>query len=481
MQRINPNLIHQVTTGDRDYLFHLPTSALFELEEVSTVLLGHLTSDQIVNSEEVIALMSEKYMHGDIMAALQDFSSIGLLDNKDIKPLSFEQINNDVARLNTLVLNVNTGCNLGCSYCYKEDLAIPSAGVKMSKNIAFDSVDRLFEEAFDPRVNIVFFGGEPLSNFRLIQDVVSYSEDKAWQLNVKCDFSLTTNATLLTPNIIEYLNRHNVGISVSIDGPKAVHDHARKTVKGRGTYDLVVAKIKLLLDNYTARPVGARVTLSAGNTDIVSIHKHLRDELGFYEVGYAPVTSGDIDIYNLSPEELSIVFEGFKGLGRQYLCDALENRNSGFANLHQLLSDLHKGTRKVLPCGAGTNLLAVDHNGDLHLCHRFTGSDIPTLGNVKTGLNHNGITELVRDAVDMTDRDCGSCRIRGICAGGCYHESYARYGDLHHPVYHYCDLLRDWVDFGIEVYVEIMDKNPDFFDKHIMTRTVDRTNYGFGS
>ena len=54
--------------------------------------------------------------------------------------------------------------------------------------------------------------------------------------------------------------------------------------------------------------------------------------------------------------------------------------------------------------------------------------------------------------------------------GGCYHESYARYGDATHPTYHYCDLMRDWVDFGIEVYSRIMAGNPAFIEQHISPR-----------
>ncbi len=47
-------------------------------------------------------------------------------------------------------------------------------------------------------------------------------------------------------------------------------------------------------------------------------------------------------------------------------------------------------------------------------------------------------------AMNREGTHCSTCRIRNICAGGCYHESYARFGDPHHRTYHYCDLLRNW-------------------------------------
>jgi uncharacterized protein len=39
-----------------------------------------------------------------------------------------------------------------------------------------------------------------------------------------------------------------------------------------------------------------------------------------------------------------------------------------------------------------------------------------------------------------------------------------------HPVAHYCDLMRDWIDFGIDVYTRIMAGNPGFFERHVAPR-----------
>ncbi|MGC2370045.1 MAG: hypothetical protein WA474_13345, partial [Candidatus Sulfotelmatobacter sp.] len=68
--------------------------------------------------------------------------------------------------------------------------------------------------------HITFFGGETLMNFPLLKRVVEYSRARAEELQVKLDFSLTTNATLLTPAIIEYLAENAIGVTVSMDGPK---------------------------------------------------------------------------------------------------------------------------------------------------------------------------------------------------------------------------------------------------------------------
>ena len=207
-------------------------------------------------------------------------------------------------------------------------------------------------------------------------------------------------------------------------------------------------------------------------TDVIAIHQHLRDQNGFNEVRFTPATSADISAFNLTEDELRQVFHGMKILGERYVEAAIENRNTGFSNMHQLMTDLAEGTKKVVPCGAGIGMLAVDGDGDLHLCHRFTGSKMPTFGNVDDGIDREALGAFVEKAQDKASRACNTCRIRNICAGGCYHESYARFEDPHSPVYHYCDLMRDWVDFGISAYGRIIRHNPSFLKRHVEPRRV---------
>ena len=189
-------------------------------------------------------------------------------------------------------------------------------------------------------------------------------------------------------------------------------------------------------------------------------------------MGFSPVTSGDVSLYNLTPEELAEVFGGMKVLGELYVQAALRDENTGFSNMHQLMTDLAEGTRKSLPCGAGVGLLAVDKNGGLNLCHRFTGSQLETFGDVDRGIDKPRLGAFLEDAQDKEGTVCATCRIRNLCAGGCYHESYARFEDPQAPVLHYCTLMRDWVDFGIAAYSRIQRDNPGFITRHVEPRRV---------
>jgi uncharacterized protein len=341
----------------------------------------------------------------------------------------------------------------------------------MGFETAVRSIDLLLRESPDrDSYNIVFFGGEPLSNLPLIRQVVEHAEPRFAALGKSVNFTLTTNATLLTEETVDWLDAHRFGLTVSMDGPKALHDLNRRTVGGKGSYDVVAAKARMLLSRYRSRPVGARVTLTAGVTAIEEIWHHLKNDIGFAEVGFSPVTSGPMTAFNLNGDELSEVFEGMKALGRRYRDAALEGRNIGFSNMHQLMQDLWEGRSKALPCGAGIGMLAVDHEGGLNLCHRFTGSGMDLYGDVRTGIEKERLAGFLEARLDRSGKGCATCRIRNLCAGGCYHESYAHFSDPLKPTYHYCDLMRGWVDFGIGVYGELIARAPQFFHDHIAPR-----------
>lgn len=469
---VDAHSFHDLRLPDRRVLLHIPSTGLFDLDPVTAEVLDFVRPLSTVQADEVRRRFDGHAPAESVSDALEDLRALGVLRPDPAVPDHGPGVKVTEFPLSTLVLNVNTGCNLSCTYCYKEDLTTPSKGQKLALETAEQAIELLLREgAKRERVSIVFFGGEPLSNMPLIRAATAYAEARCAEEGKALDLSLTTNATLLTEELIDWFDAHRFGISISMDGQKAVHDRRRKTIGGQGTYDVVAAKTRLLLSRYRSKPVGARVTLTAGYTDVEAIHRHLKDELGFAEVGFAPVTSNPVDTFNLEGPELRELFDSMKRLGRAYRDAALRGENNGFSNMHQLMSDLYEGRRKALPCGAGLGLLAVDHQGELNLCHRFTGSELPTFGNVREGIAKERLGSFLEDALDRSNRGCSTCRIRNLCAGGCYHESYAHFSDPHSPVYHYCELLREWVDFGIEIYLELLDKNPAFLHRHVSHRS----------
>lgn len=455
---INNHNYRLIEQDNEQLLFHVPSTSLFEVNNEEASFLRSL---------EFFTQESLDHASDEMITSLEKLNITG-----EEEKFEYTQVKNFPAT--TLILNIVTGCNLSCTYCYKADLTtLKNSGI-MDLETAKQAIYQLYDGAMGQDLfTITYFGGEPLSNIDLIKDITKFAIEFFKSKNAKVEFSTTTNGTLLTENIINFLQEHQFGVTLSIDGPKAIHDKTRLTNKGAGSYETVKQKAQLLLKNYKGKPIGARVTLTAGVTDIETIWEHLFNELKFSEVGFAPATASDNAIFNLSEQELFKVFEGFKKLGEDYIKSAIDGKYNGFSNIHRLIGDIHAGRKKKLPCGAGVGLLSVDYEGNFDLCHRFTGADFPSFGDVKTGLDKPRLSNFIEKRLNNPDPACTQCHIRHLCAGGCYHESFMKYNDPSHAVLHYCDIMRDWIDFGLLAYAKIRNKNPEFFDKYFNTNQGD--------
>src|SRR5262249_24509901 len=134
----------------------------------------------------------------------------------------------------------------------------------MDEETAFRSVDFLLQRGEKlPRLTLTFFGGETLLNFKVVRATVEYARRRARAAGKTIDFSLTTNATLLTEEVIQFLTENHVGVTISIDGPKEMQDRFRVFNNGAGSYDIILPRIKELLKAHRTRPIGARVTLTS--------------------------------------------------------------------------------------------------------------------------------------------------------------------------------------------------------------------------
>lgn len=378
--------------------------------------------------------------------------------------------------LATLVLNVTNKCNLSCTYCYEYGADKLTAGnapagrAMMVPDTARQSIDFLIRSSGDrPVLTITFFGGETLLNFPTIQGAVEYAEQEARRHHKRIHFSLTTNATLLGDEVIRFLVAHRFGITISIDGDQREQDRHRRYRSGKGSFADIEPRIRTLIATNRrerGRPIGARVTLTHDAASVLDTYRFLTDDLGFDEVGFAPVTAAPGRGYELSPGAYDRMLAEFATLTEDFVQAALAGRAHGFANLNDLLRELHQGIQKAHPCGAGLGLLGVSTEGELGLCHRFVESKSHSVGSVQHGVDEAVRTAFLQQAHIDHKTDCRRCFARPLCAGGCYHEAHVRHGDAHRPNLHACEWIRGHVDQGLRAYARIMAHQPGFFARY---------------
>lgn len=469
-ERYRRGELHPFEAAENGFIYLVSAGAIFALDEVTQSVLTLLDQGEMTHAELVGALVAAGNARDDAEGLVRELRLVGVIHSDQVlrapppaaPPMDYP--------LQALVLNVTNQCNLACTYCYEfgsDKIATPAGKPKyMTLDTAKASIDFLFKSSGGREaVHVTFFGGETLMNFKLLREVVEYANAQAAALGRRITFSLTTNGTLLTDTIIDFLSDNAIGVTVSMDGPAELQDKRRVYKSGKGSYAVIEPRLRALIARHRTRAVTARVTLTDGVTDVIRIYRHLKDDIGFHEVGFAPVTASDNQDYSLGDGGMETVLDGFHTLAEEWLSYAVRGEMHGFTNVSETIGELISGTNKSHPCGAGLGLLGVSPAGDLSPCHRFTDADTHTLGNLETGLDQGKREDFLSRGHVGAKYECQSCWARPLCAGGCHHEAFVRYGDTGHANLHYCDWIRDWTDTCLKIYGAVVVHNPGFLEQ----------------
>lgn len=369
--------------------------------------------------------------------------------------------------MGSLTLHVAHACNMKCGYCYADFGLYGGPSGMMSQERAQEYIDGLFASCGDnPDLSIQFFGGEPLLNYPVIQWATEYAIAKGKEHGKRMKFGMTTNALLLDREKAEFLSRRGFTLTVSIDGPKDTNDRIRPTNSGAGTYDRIVSKVPLL--RMFPRSA-ARVTVTRKDLDVERIVTHLVDA-GFSEVGVSNVTTANPE-WALQEEDYAVLLAGFRRLTERFVDDAMQGRLFPFSNIRNLLTQIHEGTARTHPCGAGIRLFAGTPEGGLYLCHRFAGQEDFRLGDAETGIDTKKQESMLR-ALDVRKKlECETCWLRTLCAGGCHHVSHEQAGDACGVDPVMCPWLREWFHTGFETYVRLSQDAPEFLSRILGERS----------
>ncbi|MBL8209980.1 MAG: quinohemoprotein amine dehydrogenase maturation protein [Bryobacterales bacterium] len=460
---------HAFYAAGREFLYLVPSGAIFGLEGLSKTIVDLLRHEALPR-EAIRSRLAGLHPAAEVEAVIEELEFCDVIINGESRE-KFPALPEPEFPIQRIVLNTTNQCNLACGYCYEysDDKIAESAGKPkyMSTEVAQAAIDTLFKEAAGrPLLHVTFFGGETLLNFPLMKWAVEYANKKARESGKQVDYSLTTNATLLTEEIVDFLAANRIGVTVSIDGDKELHDRMRVFHSGKGSYDVIAPRIKMLLARHKTNSIGARVTLSSGVRDVRRIYDHLTKELGFQGVGFSPATANPDRLYHIGGQKMDDVFDAFSELAWEYRDFALKGGQHYFTNVNDSIKELHQGISKAYTCGAGLGLLGVSTSGGIAACHRFADSPVAQMGNVLDGgVDHGARRQFLENHHIGARPDCHSCWVRPVCAGGCYHESFIHHGQTAASTLNQCDRVRNWIDLCLRIYGEIAVHNPQFLQR----------------
>lgn len=347
-----------------------------------------------------------------------------------------------------LCIHICHDCNLSCRYCFADEGAYKSAHEFMSEETAKKAIDFLIENSGGRKVlEADFFGGEPLMCLDTIKKVVAYAREKGDKAGKKFLFTTTTNALLLDDDAINFFNAEMENVVLSLDGRKEVHDAIRKTKNGKGSFDLVIDKIKKFVKSRGDKSYYVRGTFTSKNLDFSNDVIFLAEN-GFDSISMEPVVT-PIEDLAIKSEHIPLICAEYENLLDRYLDKY--SKGEGF-NFFHFNIDLEGGVclqKRVSACGAGNEYFSVVPNGDIYPCHRFAGDKNFLMGNVYEGKIDKSLREKFATNCLFTRNGCENCFAKFICSGGCSANNYYCAGDLNEPYKETCEMMKKRIECGM--------------------------------
>lgn len=415
----------------------------------------------------------------------------------ETKKIVADEVENQIPRKFTL--EISEKCTLRCRYCLytNDDFHKRKHSQKsMKKEIAFKAIDWYFSRYTSAiskipehrRVDVyktlppvlIWWGGEPFTEFELLKETKHYIESLNWGLyGIKKDdihYNIVTNLTILNDEIIDFLVTNEINLQVSLDGDQKEHDKNRVFPNGEGSFQKVFNNINELISRHP-KYVKNHLTINtvlADNIDHDNASTFINE---YFDVGKY---NRKISLWNPTFErhEGEIIPRGFfihdtnaqiaefrknfimlKSKGIDYINEFLFNNKALYNQLLELylleqkIEFDYPNSKIYLPktfsCPLGSDTLFVSTNGDLHCCNQVDYS-FP-LGNVYQGLITEKMESVYNSYFKKIDTQCKKCWAVIFCkicpALVCLNSEFKL------PSMRECESMRNIIETNILAYI----------------------------
>lgn len=452
-------MIHRYKNNGYNIVLDVNSGSVHVVDEIVYDMVGLL--DEGKSEEEILTALKDRYQEEDIKTALEECAVLKkeqMLFTEDVYEKAIDSFKDRPTVVKALCLHIAHDCNLACRYCFAEEGEYHGRRAMMSYEVGKQALDFLIANSGNRKnLEVDFFGGEPLMNWKVVKDLVAYGRSQEKIHNKHFRFTLTTNGVLLNDEIMEFANKEMDNVVLSIDGRREVHDFMRPFRKGAGSYDLVVPKFQKFADSRGQKKYYARGTFTRHNLDFSQDVLHLAD-LGFEQISVEPVVADEKEEYALQWEDVPKICEEYDKLAKEIIKREKEGR--GF-NFFHFMIDLTGGPcvyKRLSGCGSGTEYLAVTPWGDLYPCHQFVGEEKFLMGNVWDGVQKPEIRDAFKECNVYAKEKCRECFARFYCSGGCAANSYNFHGSINDVYDLGCELQRKRVECAIMIKAALAEQ-----------------------
>jgi len=479
--------VHRFTTENTRYVFDVHTGTIAAVSEAVFAIIERYSEAE---EEQLLRQFSNRFR---VDALQRAFASIrkarqqqGLFraDRPQHEIVAFDRDSLTEAanaELRVVTLGVTEACNLNCSYCVysgQYPQRRNASGRHMSWKTAQRAIDYLKRhnrpELQSPVLG--FYGGEPLLRFPFVKRATAYAQSILPR--DRLGLTITTNGTVFTTEMLDFLETNQFSVLVSLDGPQQYHDRTRRTKDGTGSWRQVMRNLETIREHYP-RLFRHRLSLAVTMTPQASY----RELDGFFGDLGIPVRSGLLEMD--SAEEYAefgavtdyeyVVQKWRRAALAGELADVRAHPQSVFVRelFNESLRKVHtRNQASVRPgqparhglCVPGAFKLFVGVDGTLYPCEKLEGYPAMIIGHLdRGGVLVDRVAALLDEFRNLDWIRCENCWISPFCTC-CLLHTFSRGRISNEKLDALCNMWRQHYHQMLENYCTVLEENEQAFE-----------------
>ncbi|MEG2095191.1 MAG: radical SAM protein [Alistipes sp.] len=344
--------------------------------------------------------------------------------------------------ISTAYFFLTKNCNLACKYCFERqsETKNSSEGV-MTFDVFLKGLDffqrliNLDKTRFDERKTIIFYGGEPFHNKKLLFSAISEIQNRKNRgiLPTQTKLLIVTNGTLMNDEDIEFIRENDVTITFSLDGDK--YASANRVYPDGKT--LAWDKATEIFKKCVAAGIDLNIACTL-SPETIARQKEVLEyfiSIGATNIGFNVILDNDIIQLDKDYDDAAAEFvtTSYKILSDNHITENRTRRRLNvFKHKHPCLFDCN---------AAGGRQIAIAPNGDVGICHEHIMDKkhfITTIDDMHFDPKESPEYRMWNKRSPLYIDSCLNCIALGVCGGGCVINSERKHNSIFIPDPRFC-------------------------------------------
>ncbi len=344
--------------------------------------------------------------------------------------------------ISTAYFFLTKNCNLACRYCFERqsETKNSSEGVMSFDvfNRGLDFFQRLInldKDRFNERKTIIFYGGEPFHNKKLLFSAITEIQNriKKGDLPVQSKMLVVTNGTLMNDEDIQFIKKNGVTVTFSLDGDRQASANRVYPDGETLAWDKATETFKKCVE--AGIDLNIACTLSP---ETIARQKEVLDyfiRIGATNIGFNVILDNDIIQLNTDYDDKAADFvtTAYRTLSDNNITENRTRRRLDvFKHKHPCLFDCN---------AAGGRQIAIAPNGDIGICHEHIMDKkhfITTIDDMEFDLKQSAEYKMWNKRSPLYIDSCQNCIALGVCGGGCVINSERKHDSIFIPDQRFC-------------------------------------------